>query len=65
MTELAIKTLARWTRLPNGSMRRPSLTCDNNRICLSTGERFPHSHYAWAKNETWAAYGDLMGDSHE
>jgi len=59
MTELATKILARWVKLPDGSLKRPGLTCKAGRTCLSIGERVAHSHYAWAKDETWAVYGDM------
>lgn len=59
MTPLAAQILARWTRLPDGSYRRPSLPHVKPSMCMSDGERMPHSHYAWAKDALWAVYGDM------
>lgn len=49
-----------WMPVSDG-YRRPGMTCNDRRLCMVIGEHAPHSHYVWAINMFWAAWGDVHG----
>jgi hypothetical protein len=46
-----------WYAVPGG-MRRAGSTHERG-VCMQDGERMPHSHYVWARDAFWAAFGEF------